>query len=59
MISLIWKPKNNSNKLIYKPRLTQKTNLWLPEGENEGERNKLGAWGQQIQTILPKINKQQ
>ena len=49
-INITWyhlyvKPKNNLNKLIYKPRLTQKTNLWLPEAEKEGERDKLGAWG--------------
>ena len=31
----------------------------VTRGEKEGERNELGAWGQQIQTTLPKIDKQQ
>ena len=31
---------------IQKQKLThrQKTNLWLPEGEREGRRDKLGVW---------------
>ena len=38
--------------------LKVETNLGLPKGKGEGERDKLGAWDSQIQTTMYQIDKQ-
>ena len=41
------KEKIDTYELIYKTEIDpqkQETNLWLPKGEMEGEKNKLGIW---------------
>ena len=49
------------NELTYKTEIgsqTQKTNLWLPKGK-VGGRDKLGVWGQQMQTVMYRMDNQQ
>ena len=39
-ITYTWNLKNNTNESIYKTEAdsqTQKTNLWLPKGKDDGE----------------------
>ena len=53
---LLW--KYNTNELIYKTEThsqTQNTDLWLPRWE----RVTLGVWGQQIETSMHRMDKQQ
>ena len=55
----MWNLKYGTNELIYKTETdsqTQRTDLWLPR---ERERDGLGVWGQQMQTITFRIDKQQ
>ena len=43
--------------LYTKQKQTQRTNLWLPKGKEDGGKDKLGVWDQQIQTTIHKIDK--
>ena len=44
----MWKlKKKKKNECIYKTETgsqTQKTNVWLPKGKEDGGRDKLGVW---------------
>ena len=45
-IPYMWNLKNGTNEHIYKTEndsQTQKANLWLPKGKDDG-RDKLGIW---------------
>ena len=49
--------KYNTNELIYKTdSQPQRTDLWLPR---ESGKNGFGVWGQQMQTIIYRMDKQQ
>ena len=51
----MWNLKYDTNKLIYETdSQTQRTDLWLPR-----ERDKLGVWDQQMQTVIYRMDKQQ
>ena len=42
-----WNPQNDMSELIYRAETdpqTEKTNLWLTKGKEEGRRDKLGVW---------------
>ena len=57
----MWNLKKYTKESTYKTETdsqTQKTNFQLSKGR-ERERNKLGVWGQQIQTTRQIIGKQQ
>ena len=54
----MWNLKYDTNELIYETdSQTQRTDMWLPR---EGwERDGMGVWYQQMQTIIYRMNKQQ
>ena len=55
----MWNLKYNTNELIYETETDsqiQRTDLWLPRA---GGEDGLGGWGQQIQTIIYIMDKQQ
>ena len=62
MISLICGIQNMTQKNLSTTETdsqTQKTNFWLPKGKGVWERDGGGVWGQQMQTITYRMDKQQ
>ena len=62
MILLMWNLKYDTNGHIYeteKDQQTQKTRAMVTKGSRGQQRDKLGVWGQQTQTTIYKIDKQQ
>ena len=59
-ITYMWNLNCGMDEPIYRTETdsqTQRTDLWLPEGR-EREWGELGVWGQQMQTITFRIDKQ-
>ena len=47
--------KNETNELIYETESDlqiSKTDLWLPKGKCQGERDKSGAWDEHTHTTV-------
>ena len=58
----MWNVKHDTNEPIYKTETdlqTQGSDLWLPKGRVGRERDGLGIWGWQMQTITSRMDKQQ
>ena len=57
----MWNLKYDTNELIYKTETdsqTQRTDLLLPRGRGVGE-GWIGSWGQQMETSIYRMDKQQ
>ena len=57
----MWNLKYGTNEHIYKTETdsqTQKTDLWFPR-ERGWRKDGFGVWGQQMQTIIYRTDKQQ
>jgi len=59
-ISYMWNLEYNTNKLIYETKKSQTewTDWWLPRGRGSG-KGQNGCWGQQVQTIIYRVDNQQ
>ena len=56
----MWNLKYGTNESIYKTEIDsqiQRTDLWLPRGRGRKQDGR-GVWGQQMQTITFKVDKQ-
>ena len=58
-ITYMWNLKYNTNEPIYETKPDkQRTDLWLPRGEEVWERDEVGVWDQQMQTVIYRMDKQ-
>ena len=55
----IWNLKYDTNKLIYERDSQTENRLVIAKGEGWCGRDGVGGWGEQMQTIIYKMNKQQ
>ena len=58
----MWNLKCGTNEPIYETETdsqTQRTDLWLRGGEGRWGMEGVGVWGQQMQTIIYRMDKQQ